>query len=113
MDNLCHTLVGAALAETGLKRRTRLGAATLMIGANFPDVDVATVPFGRAIGMRRGTRWCRSIASVCRATTARYVGTRTRSGQIGAGTPGGFHDRFRPLVVFFFAFVAICLSPFR
>lgn len=40
MDNVCHTLVGAALAETGLKHRTRYGAAALMIAANLPDVDV-------------------------------------------------------------------------
>ena len=40
MDNLCHTLVGAACGEAGLKRRTRFGAATLMIAANLPDVDV-------------------------------------------------------------------------
>jgi hypothetical protein len=31
MDNLCHTLVGAALGEAGLKRRTRFASATLMI----------------------------------------------------------------------------------
>jgi hypothetical protein len=31
MDNVCHTLVGAALAEAGLKRRTALGTATLII----------------------------------------------------------------------------------
>src|SRR5215510_3396949 len=40
MDNLCHTLVGAALGEAGLKRRTRFGNATLMIASNLPDVDV-------------------------------------------------------------------------
>ena len=40
MDNVCHTLVGAALAETGLKHRTRYGAVALMIAANIPDVDV-------------------------------------------------------------------------
>lgn len=39
MDNLCHTLVGAAFGEAGLKRRTRYGNATLMIAANLPDVD--------------------------------------------------------------------------
>lgn len=39
MDNLAHTLVGATLAETGLKRWTPLGTATLLIGANLPDVD--------------------------------------------------------------------------
>jgi inner membrane protein len=40
MDNVCHTLVGAACGEAGLKRHTRFGNATLMIAANVPDVDV-------------------------------------------------------------------------
>ena len=40
MDNVCHTLVGAAFGEAGLKRRTRFGSATLMIAANLPDLDV-------------------------------------------------------------------------
>ena len=39
MDNLCHTLVGAALAEAGLRKKTPLATATLLIGANIPDVD--------------------------------------------------------------------------
>jgi inner membrane protein len=54
MDNLCHTLVGAALAESGLKRHTALGAATLVIGANLPDIDAIAVPLGHALGWRRG-----------------------------------------------------------
>lgn len=40
MDNLCHTLVGAAIGEAGLRTRTRFGAAALMISANIPDLDV-------------------------------------------------------------------------
>jgi inner membrane protein len=55
MDNLCHTLTGAAFGETGLKRRTRFGNATLMIAANLPDLDVlafaTSVP---AVALRRG-----------------------------------------------------------
>jgi len=54
MDNITHTLVGACLAEAGLKRRTALGAATLMIGANFPDIDVVAVPLGVGLEWRRG-----------------------------------------------------------
>ena len=54
MDNITHTLVGAALAEAGLKKRTALGAATLMIGANFPDIDVAGLLFPNSIDFRRG-----------------------------------------------------------
>lgn len=54
MDNVCHTLVGVALAEAGLKRKTALGSATLMIAANFPDIDVIAVPLGHSLGFRRG-----------------------------------------------------------
>ena len=54
MDNITHTLVGAALAEAGLKRRTALASATLMIGANFPDIDVIAVPLGVSLAGRRG-----------------------------------------------------------
>jgi inner membrane protein len=60
MDNLCHTLVGAALGEAGLKRRTRWGSATLMIAANLPDVDVLVFASSTpAIAFRRG--WTHGI----------------------------------------------------
>jgi inner membrane protein len=62
MDNVCHTLVGAALAEAGLKRRTALGSATLMIGANFPDIDIMAVPFGRGVDFRRG--WTHGVLAL-------------------------------------------------
>lgn len=54
MDNITHTLVGAALAQAGLKKRTALGTATLMIGANFPDIDVAALAFPNSLDIRRG-----------------------------------------------------------
>ena len=62
MDNVCHTLVGAALAEAGLKRRTAFGAATLMIGANFPDIDVLAVPLGHSVDFRRG--WTHGVLAL-------------------------------------------------
>jgi inner membrane protein len=40
VDNLCHTLAGAAIGEAGLKTRTRFANAVLMVSANIPDVDV-------------------------------------------------------------------------
>jgi inner membrane protein len=40
MDNLCHTLAGAAMGEAGLKSRTRFGMPALLIAANLPDIDV-------------------------------------------------------------------------
>ena len=56
MDPICHTMVGAALASTGLERKTRFGCATLIIGANLPDVDVFSYAWGEtaALGFRRG-----------------------------------------------------------
>ncbi len=56
MDPVCHTLVGASLAESGLKRRTALGTATLLIAANLPDVDVLAYAYGpvEALWFRRG-----------------------------------------------------------
>ena len=40
MDNVCHTLVGAAMAEAGLKKYSAHATAALMIAANIPDLDV-------------------------------------------------------------------------
>jgi inner membrane protein len=55
VDNVCHTLVGAACGAAGLNRRTRFGAATLMISANVPDVDVLVFATGMPwIEFRRG-----------------------------------------------------------
>ncbi len=55
MDNICHTLVGAAIGESGLKTRTRCGNATLMIAANLPDIDVAIFATGQSsLAFRRG-----------------------------------------------------------
>lgn len=54
MDNLAHTLVGAALGQAGLKRKTGLGMATLMIAANLPDIDAFGLLFGENLAWRRG-----------------------------------------------------------
>jgi inner membrane protein len=55
VDNLTHTLAGALLGQLGLKRQTRLALPALMIGANIPDVDAATVVLGvRSLELRRG-----------------------------------------------------------
>jgi inner membrane protein len=65
LDNICHTLVGAALGEAGLKRRTPLATATLLIGANLPDVDAWTYAFGdgpTALAFRRG--WTHGVLAM-------------------------------------------------
>jgi inner membrane protein len=64
MDNLCHTLVGAALGEAGLRKKTPLAMATLLIGANLPDVDAGSYAWGRttALGFRRG--WTHGVLAM-------------------------------------------------
>ncbi|MGE3474388.1 MAG: metal-dependent hydrolase [Rhodospirillaceae bacterium] len=55
MDNLAHTLAGAALGQAGLKKKTGLGMATLMIAANLPDIDGVTMFMERgSLYFRRG-----------------------------------------------------------
>lgn len=54
MDNLAHTLAGAALGEAGLKQKTGLGLATLIITANLPDIDALGLLFGENLAWRRG-----------------------------------------------------------
>jgi inner membrane protein len=54
LDNLAHTLAGAALGEAGLKKKTGLGMAALLIAANLPDVDALGILFGENLAWRRG-----------------------------------------------------------
>lgn len=62
MDNLCHTLVGAAMGKAGLERRTRFGAVALMVSANVPDVDVLVFLTETSnLSFRRG--WTHGIVS--------------------------------------------------
>src|SRR5688572_26971536 len=62
LDNFCHTLVGAACGEAGLKRRTRYGNVTLMIAANLPDLDVLSFATDTdPISFRRG--WTHGIVA--------------------------------------------------
>ncbi|HRP08919.1 MAG TPA: metal-dependent hydrolase [Gemmatimonadales bacterium] len=65
MDNLTHSLAGLALAHAGLRRRTAMATAALVIGANLPDVDGLIYFFGTgtdALAFRRG--WTHGILAM-------------------------------------------------
>jgi inner membrane protein len=93
VDNLCHTLVGAACARAGLTRPVPLAAATSMIAANLPDIDVLVfateVP---SVAFRRG--WTHGILAQI-ALPALFAWlmfviarrTRGRSPAVDASTP--------------------------
>ncbi|WP_186403227.1 metal-dependent hydrolase [Sphingopyxis sp. P1IMeth2] len=55
MDNLTHSLVGAALGQMGLKKKTALAMPTLILAANLPDIDASCAFYGvESLAMRRG-----------------------------------------------------------
>jgi inner membrane protein len=62
MDNVCHSLMGAAMGRAGLARRTTLGMSTLVIANNFPDVDVAVFATNTLVmSFRRG--WTHGVVA--------------------------------------------------
>jgi inner membrane protein len=64
IDPVCHTLVGAGLARSGLARRTAFATSTLLIGANLPDVDVLAYLWGPGadLAFRRG--WTHGVLAL-------------------------------------------------
>ncbi|MGH7477413.1 MAG: metal-dependent hydrolase [Longimicrobiales bacterium] len=64
MDNITHTLTGAALGAAGLRRLTPLATATLVLAANAPDVDILSYLNGEyaALAFRRG--WTHGIPAL-------------------------------------------------
>lgn len=64
MDPIAHTLVGAGLAATGLRRRAPYAAAALIIGANLPDIDGVATFLGSdgSLAWRRG--WTHGVLAM-------------------------------------------------
>lgn len=57
VDPITHTMTGATLAATGLRRATPLAAGTLMLAANAPDIDILIYITGNeydGLAFRRG-----------------------------------------------------------
>ncbi len=64
IDPVCHTLVGAALARSGLQKRTALGATALIVGANLPDLDVLAYFAGPAADLEWRRGWSHGILAL-------------------------------------------------
>ncbi len=106
MDPLTHTLAGAALARTRLGRVGRergvsagIAAATLVIGANLPDVDVVCYFAGSdfALAHRRGwTHGPLAMAVLPAVLALLMLGvSRLRRRREGSESPA----RLRPLLL--------------
>src|SRR3982751_1116571 len=93
MDNLCHTLVGVAMGEAGLKHKTRYANAALMIAANIPDVDVLVfLTKTPSVEFRRG--WTHGIVAQLLlpiATTAAIVAYDRVRGRRHSSTGPALH----------------------
>src|SRR4051812_32025691 len=50
MEPVTHLLTGAAISRAGLNRKTALATLTLVLAAEFPDIDMVFFPFGRVVG---------------------------------------------------------------
>ena len=64
IDPVCHTLVGAALARTGLSKRTALGATALIVGANLSDLDVLAYFAGPAADLQWRRGWTHGVLAL-------------------------------------------------
>jgi inner membrane protein len=101
MDNVCHTLVGAAFGRAGLARRSRYGSAALMVAANVPDVDVLVFATGLpSVAFRRG--WTHGVLAqllLPLLVTAAFVALdrlRPVAGDRTAASAGDRPRRVRP-----------------
>jgi inner membrane protein len=111
MDPITHTLVGASLAQTGLKKRTALGTATLIIGANAPDIDALAYFWGSetAVWFRRGlTHGILSLFVLPLVLTAVILIWDRLTRQFAAARGSG---RARPRQVLLLATIAIATHP--
>jgi len=111
VDNLCHTLVGAALGEAGLKRRTPLATATLLVGANLPDLDAFTYVFSdgaTALELRRG--WTHGVLAMAVLPFA-LAGAMAAWDRLvrRSRRPGAEPARFRALLLL--SFISVLSHP--
>jgi inner membrane protein len=64
MDPVAHTLTGACMAQTGLRRKTPLATATLLIGANLPDIDGVVQFWGQDASLYHRRGWTHGILAM-------------------------------------------------
>jgi len=111
MDPLAHTLLGATLAESGLKRRSRYATATLLIGANLPDIDAVANLWGAdaALHTRRGvTHGVLAMVALPLALAAVVWLWHRWRGSTAAAVDA---PHFRPRAILALAFLSVLSHP--
>jgi membrane-bound metal-dependent hydrolase YbcI (DUF457 family) len=64
VDNVCHSLAGAVLAECGFAKRSRFATAAMVIAANIPDVDVGYIFVNQLTGLESRRGWTHSVPAL-------------------------------------------------
>ena len=111
MDPLAHTLFGATLAESGLKRRSRYATATLIIGANLPDIDAAANFWGAdaALHARRGVT--HGVLAMVALPLLLAAGVWLWHRWRGSAVPAVDAPDFRPRAIVALAFLGVLSHP--
>jgi inner membrane protein len=109
MDNVTHSLVGAALAETGLKRWTPLATTTLILGANFPDIDIV-------VGLFDSLTYLEHHRGITHAIVAIPLLSLLLAGIVFFGSRWWHgrhpeHDRAKFWPLFWLSLLAMCTHP--
>lgn len=109
MDPICHTLVGATLAETGLKRLSRFGGATLVVGANLPDLDAVSYAIDSDLSLfvRRG--WTHGVAALVVLPVVLALAVSTMGRWKTASATDRPPARFGPLLLL--SFISVWSHP--
>ena len=64
MDPIAHSLVGASLSETPLKRLSVLASPTLVLAANAPDIDIVSAFVGRDLSLQFRRGWTHGVLAM-------------------------------------------------
>jgi inner membrane protein len=120
LDPVAHTLFGAALAESGLRHRTRHATATLLIGANLPDVDAIAGFWGSDFELLARRGHTHGVLAMLLLPLLLFGGvwlwnrwrTRDRGGGGGSGRDDGeAAPPFRPRTLLALAFLGVWSHP--
>lgn len=111
VEPLAHTLAGACLAESGLKRLSPLAASTLIIAANLPDLDGACYLHSAdiAFALRRG--WTHGILAVAALPLLLTAGMMALDRILRRRRPPGSPPA-RPVALLALSAVGVASHPF-
>lgn len=99
MENLCHTLVGAALARAGLDRLSPLATPVALVGANLPDLDVVVSFWGELAYLEHHRGITHSVVGLAMQAPLLAGAAVAASAVLRRRDPAAAPARFLPLLL--------------